>query len=109
MHKLQIDESLQEILSQNPAVVVLFGGAHCNVCNVIKPQLAQVLSDQYPKALQIYIDCEELGKECAQRSVLTLPVVQIYFDGQRFSEFIRNFSIAEVKNSMQRPYSLMFE
>jgi thioredoxin-like negative regulator of GroEL len=40
-----------------------------------------------------YIDCEQLQEICAQRGVFSLPVVQVFFMGQKFIEEMRGFSL----------------
>jgi hypothetical protein len=44
---------------------------------------------------------------CAQRGVFSLPVVQVYLQGQKFVEKIRVFSIAGLIDELARPMQLM--
>jgi thioredoxin-like negative regulator of GroEL len=39
------------------------------------------------------IDCEQLQEICAQHGVFSLPVVQVFFMGQKFIEEMRGFSL----------------
>jgi hypothetical protein len=39
------------------------------------------------------IDCEQLQEICAQHGVFSLPVVQVFFMGQKFIEEVRGFSL----------------
>ncbi|WP_372988107.1 thioredoxin family protein [Marinobacter sp.] len=99
---------MSELLQSNPAVLVLFGGPHCGVCQAIKPQLEKLANDEFPKLVTAYIDCQETAAPvCAARGIFSLPVVQLWFRGQRFTEFARVFSIGEVRSALERPYGLM--
>ncbi|RBP30619.1 thioredoxin [Marinobacter pelagius] len=101
-------EALSELLQSNPAVLVLFGGPHCGVCQAIKPQLEKLANDEFPKLVTAYIDCQEAATPvCAARGIFSLPVVQLWFGGQRFAEFARVFSIGEVRSALERPYGLL--
>ncbi|WP_417517335.1 thioredoxin family protein [Marinobacter sp.] len=99
------EDALSELLKTNPAVLILFGGPHCGVCQAIKPQLEKLAREEFPKLVTAYIDCQESsGKLCAVRGIFSLPVVQLWFQGQRFAEFARAFSIGEVRTALERPY-----
>lgn len=99
------EEALSELLQTNPAVLILFGGPHCGVCLAIKPQLEKLAREEFPKLVTAYIDCQESGGQlCAARGIFSLPVVQLWFNGQRFAEFARVFSIGEVRAALERPY-----
>lgn len=99
---------LDQRIAQQPGLVVLFGGQQCGVCQVIKPKLAQMVSETYPSMQCVYIDCQQATELCAQKAVFSLPVVQVYFDGQRFIEKARSFSLPALLAEMQRPYAMMF-
>lgn len=108
MINISSEEALSELLRSKPAVLLLFGGPHCGVCQAIKPQLEKLASDEFPKLETAYIDCQEAAAPvCAARSIFSLPVVQLWFGGQRFAEFARVFAIGEVRSALERPYRLM--
>ena len=91
-----------------PGLVVLYGGAQCQVCQVLKPKLSQALSEHFPNMAQLYVDCEAHTALCAQSGVMSLPVVAVYFDGQKTFEAVRTFSVGEVLAAIERPYRLFF-
>lgn len=108
MRDIETEEALSYLLESNPAVLILFGGAHCGVCQAIKPQLEALSSREFPELVTAYIDCQEnAGALCAARGIFSLPVVQLWFEGQRFAEFIRVFSIGEIRAALERPYRLV--
>lgn len=99
---------LDQLIVEQPGLVVLFGGEDCGVCQVIKPKLDVMLSERYPLLQIVYIDCQQSPSVCAQKSVFSLPVVQVYFDRQRFIEKARSFSLAAFLDEIERPYELLF-
>lgn len=110
MKNLCSEDALSELLQSSDAVLLLFGGPHCGVCQAIKPQLEKLVSEEFPKVVTAYVDCQEAaGPVCAARGIFSLPVVQLWFDGQRFAEFARVFSIGDVRGALERPYRLLNE
>ncbi|MGM0537017.1 MAG: thioredoxin family protein [Pseudomonadota bacterium] len=97
-------------LAAHPALLVLYGGRSCGVCQAIKPQLEAMLASEFSEMTVCYVDCQDGGAAvCAQQRVFSLPVVQLWFDGLLFAEFVRVFSIGEVRRAIQRPYATLFE
>jgi len=108
MQKVCSEEALADLLKSSPAVLLLYGGATCGVCQAIKPRLEALANEEFPKLATAYIDCQEAaGPLCAAQGIFSLPVVQLWFDEQRFAEFARVFSIGDVRSALERPYELM--
>ncbi|MDL0433654.1 thioredoxin family protein [Marinobacter sp. TBZ242] len=59
MKNICSEEALSELLQSSPAVLVLYGGASCGVCQAIKPRLEKLASEEFPKLVTAYIDCQE--------------------------------------------------
>ncbi|PXX89524.1 thioredoxin [Marinobacter vulgaris] len=83
-------------------------GASCGVCQAIKTRLETLANEEFPKLMTAYIDCQEAaGSLCAAQGIFSLPVVQLWYEGQRFAEFARVFSIGDARSALVRPYGLM--
>lgn len=108
MHEIADIEKLEKIKTSG-AVFLLFGGKQCNVCQVLRPQLQNMLESYYPDVTSAYIDCEVSPDICAQHSVFSLPVVQFYIEGMKVTEFARSFSVEQLKQSMHRSYAMWQE
>ncbi|PSF09713.1 thioredoxin [Marinobacter fuscus] len=102
------EKQLTDLLEISEAVLLLFGGAHCGVCQAIKPQLKALVAREFPRVTTAYIDCQQAAMAlCASQGIFSLPVVQLWFQGQRFAEFARVFSIADIRQALERPYQLL--
>jgi thioredoxin len=108
MYEVTDTETLLD-MKTSAAVFILFGGKQCNVCHALRPQLENMLELHYPDITSVYIDCEVSPDICAQHSVFTLPVVQFYIEGKKVTEFARSFSIEQLRQSMQRSYTIWRE
>jgi thioredoxin 1 len=95
-----------EQLQASPALFILFGGAHCGVCLVIKPRIENLLSQHFPDIALAYIDCEQYPDICAQHDVFSLPVTKLYIAGQLSLEMAGSFSLKELAAQVERIYRL---
>ena len=64
-----------EDLKTSGALMILFGGENCGVCQSIKPQLEKLFNENFPLIHQVYIDCNQSAEICAQHQIFTLPVL----------------------------------
>ena len=91
------------------AVLVMFGGADCSVCVAVKSKIETLLREEFPRLDSVYLDCQSGGAQaCAQEGIFSIPVVQVWFEGRKFTEFVRVFSIADLREATARPYELAF-
>lgn len=110
MRLITEQEQLNTLLAEHAAVLVLYGGQACGVCQAIKAPLTQLLAQEFPRVTAAYVDCQQEGSNvCAQQGVMALPVVHIWFEGRRFTEFFKVFSLADISTALTRPYQLLFE
>ncbi|MBW5290153.1 MAG: Thioredoxin [Candidatus Ruthia sp. Asou_11_S2] len=89
MINIKSQTQLDALKHEKEAVLVLFGGANCGVCQTIKPQIKANFPNQFPQLTLTYVDCEQSQTICAQHGVFSLPVVQVFFMGQKFIEEVR--------------------
>jgi len=100
------DIDLLNKMKSNGALFILFGGAHCSICQSLLPQLTSMLEQQFPKMQAAYVDCERAADICAQHSVFSLPVVHAYIDGMLVAEEVRAFGLKQLAQTIERPYEM---
>ncbi|BBB23174.1 conserved hypothetical protein [Abyssogena phaseoliformis symbiont OG214] len=98
---------LSVLKHKKEAVLVLFGGASCGVCQAIKPQIETKFLAKFPNLVMVYIDCEQLQEVCAQHGVFSLPMVQVFFMGQKFIEEVREFSLLALEQKIGKIFTKM--
>jgi thioredoxin-like negative regulator of GroEL len=107
MITIETQDQLDALKRDKDAVLILFGGAHCGVCQTIKPQIEANFSLKFHSLEMVYIDCEQLQEVCAQHGVFSLPVVQVFFMGQKFIEEVRGFSLLALEQEIERVFAKM--
>ncbi|HAN78021.1 MAG TPA: thioredoxin [Bacteroidales bacterium] len=98
----------EEILATEAAVLVYFSHDACNVCNVLKPKVAELLQDNFPQIALFFVDTVKTPDIAAQCTIFTVPGIIVYFEGREFFRRSRNIGIDELSALLERPYELMF-
>lgn len=86
-----------------------FSNDTCNVCKILKPQLIEMLKDNYPKISFYYVDMSLTPEISAQTGVFSIPTIIVYLDGNETIRKSRHIGVAELAQSIERPYKLIFE
>lgn len=86
--------------------MLLFGGAHCGVCQVLRPRLEREMAKHFPQVALAYVDCAEAPRVCAQQGVFSLPVLRFYLDGKLVLERGRHVSVQEWLAQVERLLAL---
>ena len=89
------------------ALLVLYGGAHCGVCQAIRPRIEAQMAEHFGTVALAYVDCAEAPAVCAQQGVFTLPVLRLYVQGKLTLEYARSFSLQQVWGDMERVLALV--
>ncbi len=91
------------------ASLLYFSSLSCNVCKVLKPKVAEMITKDFPEIRLYYIDIELSPALSGQYSIFSIPSILIFFDGKEFFRKSRNISLADLKKEIERPYYLLFE
>ena len=87
-------------------LLVLYGGAHCGVCQAIRPRLEALMAEHFADIALAYVDCAQASAVCAQQGVFSLPVLRFYVQGQLALEYGRSFSLVQVLGDIGRVLAL---
>jgi len=97
------------VLAENDAVLAYFSTETCSVCKVLKPKVAEMASEFFPKMKIVFIESDRLPELAAQNRVFTAPTVVVFFTGRETIRKSRAFGVDELKFEINRPYSLLFD
>ncbi len=101
-------EDLLKELRDKDAVLIYFSAPGCNVCKVLKPKLAELLTEKFPKIQRLYVDIEKSPLIAGQFTVFSIPTILIFFEGKEFIRESRNIGLNQLNTTLGRPYSLLF-
>ena len=106
---LTLLDEIGEEISGNEAMLIYFSAPHCNVCKVLKPKIAEMISEEYPEIRLFYVNIEDAPVVSGQFRIFSIPTIMVYFGGKEFLRKSRNIGLRELSDELRRPYSLMFE
>jgi thioredoxin-like negative regulator of GroEL len=96
-------------ISPNKAAVIYFSTPDCNVCKVLKPKLIEFLTEEFPKIVFAYVDCEKAKELAAQNGIFSVPTILFFFEGKEMIRQSRNVNFSELWGDLNRIFSLMEE
>ena len=104
--------SLQEfgqIISENDAVLVYFSTEVCSVCKVLRPKVAEMVSEAFPKLKPVFVELDKLPGLAAQNRVFVAPTIVVFFAGRETIRKSGVFGVDELKFEIKRPYAMIFK
>ncbi|MEA3461950.1 MAG: thioredoxin family protein [Bacteroidota bacterium] len=102
-------QELQDMISREKGLLLYFSSDSCSVCKVLKPKVAELLEKQFPSMVARYVNTEKSPVIAGQFRVFTIPTILIFFEGKEQVRYSRNISMHQLEESIERPYSLVFE
>jgi len=101
--------ALDDLIDDTPALAVWFSGPDCRVCQDLKPRVAEQLQQRFPQLLRVEVDCARLPAPAAQRQIFSIPALLVFFAGHETLRLVRNFSLNQLDQQLQRPYRSFFD
>jgi len=109
METIHSIQKFEQTLAENDAVLAYFSTEICSVCKVLKPKVAEMVADKFPKMKMIFVESDKLPELAAQNRVFAAPTIVVFFAGRETIRKSRAFGIDELAKEIQRPYSVIFE
>ncbi|MDD2382038.1 MAG: thioredoxin family protein [Mariniphaga sp.] len=104
-------ESLDEfnrLVQETPALLAYFSTDACNVCKVLKPKTGELIRSEFQQIETVYIKIDTLPEVAGQNQIFSVPTILVYFEGRETIRKSRHISLDELRNLIQRPYSIIF-
>ena len=108
MDMVHSSEAIKELVNNNEIAMVYFGGNNCNVCNVMKPKVQEILKD-YPKIKSAQVDVEKSVEASATYNIFTIPSILIFIEGKEIIREARHISMQDLNSKIDRYYNMLFE
>jgi thioredoxin-like negative regulator of GroEL len=102
-------DEINETIEKHDALLMYFSAPHCNVCKILKPKVAEMISEEFPEIKLVYVDIDKAPALSGQFRIFSIPTILVYFGGKEFFRKSRNIGISDLALGIERPYSLLFE
>jgi len=106
--ELKTTEDFNHAIESHEMTLFYFSHEKCGVCQVLKPKIEELIKNHFPKVQLFYIDTQISLEISAQNTVFTNPVVLVYIFGKEHFRKARNMGLQELKNILEKPYSVIF-
>ena len=100
---------LQNLIEKNEAVLIYFSTNHCAPCISLRPKVLDLVQTKFPKMKLEFIDAESSLEITGHYNVFASPTILLFFDGKETRRFSKYVSIAELGESIERYYDMIFE
>jgi thioredoxin 1 len=108
IEEIRSQEQFNRLTTTEPALLVYFSTDFCNVCKSLKPKVASLIEEEFPLIRSVYINSEKHPEIAGQHRIFTAPVILVFFEGRETIRKIRNVGLDELRQDLQRPYSILF-
>ena len=102
-------DTYNDILEKEDAVLVYFSHEQCNVCKFLKPKIAELLENNFPKMKMYYADTVLNPEISGQNKIFSVPTVLAFFGGRESFRKSRSIGINELAEQIERPYGMIFK
>ena len=109
INTIETFERYNEVIEKEDAALFYFSHEQCNVCKVLKPKVAEMLTSEFTEMKMYYCDTKKSPELAAQNSIFAVPTLLIYFGGRESIRKSRNIGINELREHIERPYSMIFD
>jgi thioredoxin-like negative regulator of GroEL len=103
----KIDDA-RKLIQQEQAVLLYFYNDHCAPCISLRPKVTELISQDFPKVKLAFINSEKHPEFSAEFGVYENPVLMLFFDGREQWRGSKYISIASLKETIDRPYRIIF-
>jgi len=83
------EDTLQQILKDNPKVMVQYGAGWCGNCRIMKPKFKKLASENEPIAF-VYVDAEKFPDSRKLAKVDNLPTFASFVNGNLVNQVQTN-------------------
>lgn len=88
---------------------IYFKSRTCAICSVLYPKLEAHFKSHYPLLDWEVVEIEKSPEVTAKYGIFTAPVLVVMFEGKEHFRWVRNFSIVEVDEKLDRTYHMKFD
>ena len=101
-------EELQQHIAEKPAVLAYFYNDNCAPCLSLRPKIIELIDNEFPKIELLFIN--SIQREIpAHYGVYDNPTLLVFFDRKEHVRESKYVSVAQLHNTIERYYNLMFE
>jgi len=107
--EINSQEELTGIIENESAVLVYFFNNSCAPCVSLRPKVEELLQVKFPLMKFVTVDSEKNQALAASKNIFSSPTLIIFLEGREYRRESKYISIPQLQESIERPYSMIFE
>ncbi len=101
-------DKLIKLIENEPALMIYFYSNNCSPCVSLRPKVDAVIRERFPKMKLVFIDSEKYTEIASAYNVFSNPVIITFFESREYRRESKYISMAQLIESIKRPYELIF-
>ena len=108
MEELNTIEEIENFIAKNPAALIYISAPNCNVCDVLKERVENVLGEKFPKLKMAEANSAQIPQISSKYNIFSAPTFLIFFDSKEFAREGRNVGLSPLSKKLEKVYNLFF-
>jgi len=109
LNEIETVEQAEELIRENAAALLYFYNDNCAPCLSLRPKVAELVNEHYPKLKMHLVNSEKHPEIAARFNSFSNPTLLLYFDGKEHRRLSKYISISQLSDEIKKPYFLLFE
>jgi thiol-disulfide isomerase/thioredoxin len=101
-------EALEELIANEPAVILYFYSDHCAPCKSLRPKIMELQENSFPLLKLAFIN-SDYRKLTGAFQIYDYPTLVIYFDRKEYIRVSKYVSVVQLEEHISRYYKMIFE
>lgn len=106
--EINTQEELTQLVNHSDALLLYFYSDNCAPCRSLRPKVQEMMGEEFGKMKLAMINAEKNPALAAAYQAFGLPVLLLFFEGKEFLRYSKYVSIAELRESIGRIYTLYY-
>ena len=102
-------DKLELKVAESKGLLIYFKNDNCAPCLVLRPKVAKLLEQEFPKMELVIVDSVKSPMLAGQFRVFSNPTLLVFFEGKEYLRKSKYIAIPELESEMDRYYQMVFD
>jgi thioredoxin-like negative regulator of GroEL len=107
--KIVNDREFSKIIAETPVLLAYFYNDQCAPCLALRPKVAEMIQEKFPKTVLIFINALDNPGISAQYGIFSSPTLLVFFEGKETIRESKYIGVSELEKKIGRYYNLVIQ
>ena len=108
MIEINTQKELDQLVNHSDAVLLYFYSDACAPCKSLRPKVQELMEEEFGRMKLVMVNAERNPALAGTHQAFGLPVLLLFFEGKEFLRYSKYVSLAELRESVGRIYTLYY-